>query len=233
MSGHETDQLGAYALGVLDDDAWAAVHSHVESCPRCRREADDLRGIEAMLGEVPPEAFLEGPPAGGELLLHSTLGQVRDERRGHDRRRRTVVVAAAVLVVAAAIAGGTLLGRTTAPDRPPLAALPTAAAPSTPAARLAAATNVTTGASLAVEVRPAAGWVRVRATVGGVAPGEECRLYVLSRTGGRQLAGSWLVSEAGAATGTTVEGSAIVAPDDVDAVQVETYAGNVLVTATI
>ena len=232
MSGHETEQLGAYALGVLDDDAWAAVHSHVESCPRCRREADDLRGIEAMLGEVPPEAFLEGPPAGGELLLQRTLREVRDERRGHDRRRRTIMVAAAVPVVAGAIAGGTLLGRTTAPDRP-LAALPTAAAPSAPAPRLAAATNVATGASLAVEVRPAAGWVRVRATVGGVAPGEECRLYVLSRAGGRQLAGSWLVSEAGAATGTTVEGSAIVAPDDVSAVQVETYAGNVLVTATI
>ena len=233
MSGHETEQLGAYALGVLDDDEWAAVHSHVEGCPQCRREVADLRDMEAMLGEVPPEAFLEGPPPGGELLLQRTLRQVRDESRGRDRRRHAVWATAAAVLAAVAIGGGTLLGRSTAPADQQVTALPSAAAPSAPPPRLAAATNVATGASMNVEVRPAAGWVRVRATVSGIAAGEECRLYVLSRSGGRELAGSWLVAESAAAAGTTVEGSAIVAPADVAGVQVETYAGNVMVTASI
>ena len=233
MSGHETDQLGAYALGVLDDDEWAAVHSHVEGCPQCRREVADLRDMEAMLGEVPPEAFLEGPPPGGGLLLQRTLRQVRDQGRGRDRRRRATAAVAAAVIAAVAIGGGVLLGRSTAPAGQRVTALPSAPAASAPAPRLAAATDFATGASMNVEVRPAAGWVRVRATVAGVPAGEQCRLYVLSRGGGRELAGSWLVSESGASAGTTVEGSAIVAPDDVSGVQVETYAGNALVTVPI
>ena len=102
MTGHETEQLGAYALGVLDDDEWAAVHSHVEDCPACRREVGDLREMEERLGEIPPEAFLEGPPPGGDLLLQKTLHQVRDERRGQNRRRRALwtLAASAVAVVA-------------------------------------------------------------------------------------------------------------------------------------
>ena len=77
MSEHETDLLGAYVLGVLDRIEQAAVQAHLDGCPPCRREVEDLRGMEAALGEIPPEAFLDGPPPGGDFLLQNTLREVR------------------------------------------------------------------------------------------------------------------------------------------------------------
>ena len=75
-----------------------------------------------------------------------------------------------------------------------------------------------------IEGRPAG-----PATVAGVPAGSQCRLFVVANDGSREFAGSWLVGEAT----TTVDGSALVAPADVAAVQLETYAGQVLATATI
>jgi hypothetical protein len=71
--------------------------------------------------------------------------------------------------------------------------------------------------------------VRVHAEVGGVAAGEQCRLYVVGRDGSRREAGSWLV----AADETTVDGSALLDPAEVTAVQVETFAGRPLVSVPV
>jgi len=79
-------------------------------------------------------------------------------------------------------------------------------------------------------VRPAAGWVRVSATVTGVPAGEQCRLFVVARDGSREPAGSWLASSSGS---TTLDGAALMAPADVAAVQAETYAGQILVAVPI
>ncbi|MEU8814760.1 zf-HC2 domain-containing protein [Actinoplanes sp. NPDC048796] len=223
MTGHETDQLGAYALGVLDDDEWAAVHAHVESCADCRREVAELRATEELLGEVPPEAFLDGPPQGGDALLQRTLAEVRAEGDRRDKGRRLVWTLAAALVAVAALGGGAWAGRSTAPAAVAATQSPAPASAAPPVS--GAATNAATGVSMNVTVRPAAGWVRLSASVGGVPAGEQCRLYVVGQDGARQLAGSWLVSE----PETSVEGSALIAPADVASVEVETYAGRPLV----
>ncbi len=222
MNGHQSEQLGAYALGVLDDDEWSAVHAHVEDCPQCRQEVGDLREIEERLGEIPPEAFLEGPPPGGDLLLRKTLQQVRQETRGEDKRRRALWSLAGVAAAVVALAGGTFFGRSTVPAS--VVATSSAAAP-----RVGTTTDAVTGTSLNVTMTPAAGWVRLRATVAGVPAGSQCRLYVVARDGSREFAGSWLVGYGASA----VDGSALVAPAEVTAVLVETYAGQVLATASI
>ncbi|MBU2669621.1 zf-HC2 domain-containing protein [Actinoplanes bogorensis] len=218
MNGHQTDQLGAYALGVLDDDEWAAVHAHVEDCPQCRREVGGLREMEERLGEIPPEAFLEGPPPGGDEILQNTLSRVRAEGRSSHLRRRAVYLLAGVTAAVLALLGGLYFGRSTVP------------ADSSAAVAAAAAPRVLTGPGLNVTVTPAAGWVRLSATIEGVPAGTQCRLFVIANDGGREFAGSWLVSSPGP---TTVDGSALVAPADVAAVQAETFAGQVLATATV
>ncbi|GIM94609.1 anti-sigma factor [Paractinoplanes toevensis] len=221
MSGHETAQLGAYVLGVLDRADQGAVQDHLAGCAACRREVEDLREMEVALGEIPPEAFLDGPPPGGDPLLRRTLDEVRRERHRQTRRNRSLLAAAAALAVIVALGAGALIGR--AAEAPPrtVATGPT---------RAATATDPATGVTMTAEVRPAAGWVRVRATVAGVPAGEECRLVVVAPDGSRAPAGSWRAADSGP---TTVDGAALMAPADVAAVQAETYAGQILVTVPV
>jgi anti-sigma factor RsiW len=226
MSEHQTKLLGAYVLGVLEGTEWTTVHHHLRACPPCRREADDLRDLENALGEIPPEAFLEGPVPDGDLLLERTLQQVRTQDNRRTWRRRSLWALAAALVGVVALAGGVLLGRDTAP------ASTTAEAASVTGTMTAKATDPTTGTTMTVAIQPAAGWVRVHATISGAPPGEECRLYVLARDGSRREAGSWLVPP-DAPKGTSLDGAALVAPADVMAVQAETFGAQPLVTVPV
>jgi anti-sigma factor RsiW len=218
VSGHESELLGAYVLGVLDGEEWAAVRSHLSECAACRREVDDLREMEAALGEIPPEALLDGPPPEGSGLLQRTLSDVR----GEHRRRGLVWVLAVAAVVVVALAGGILAGRSTS-------ASPASAPPAATAARTASATDPQTGTSMAVSLVPAAGWVRVHATLSGIPAGSQCRIYTVSADGARQQAASWLATPGP----MTVDGSALMVPADVTAVQAETYAGQILVSVPV
>jgi anti-sigma factor RsiW len=51
-------RLGSYLDGALDDVAFRAVERHLQSCGRCRKEADALRRLRALLHGAlvsPPE----------------------------------------------------------------------------------------------------------------------------------------------------------------------------------
>jgi anti-sigma-K factor RskA len=61
MTGHEqfADDLSLYVVGALDGEERLAVETHLESCPACRREVEQLRGDLALLalsvaGPKPP-----------------------------------------------------------------------------------------------------------------------------------------------------------------------------------
>ncbi|MCD0486362.1 zf-HC2 domain-containing protein [Streptacidiphilus sp. ASG 303] len=227
---HEDERLTGYVLGTLDPAERAEVEHHTAECPECRRELAELAEMQRFLGEVPPEAFLEGPPEGGDLLLQRTLRQVRAEGVRRDRRRWAATGAAAVVAAAALLGAGVAVGRSGSPA-------PEARAPAVPApaggVRTASVTDPATGARLTVAVAPAAGWVRVSAAVTGVRAGEDCRLVVMGRDGRKEVAGGWKVSPAAQSAGTSLTGSASMAPADVAAVAVETAAGRRLVTAAL
>src|SRR5262245_16415248 len=113
---HDRSPLAAYALGALDDAEKRALDAHVAGCAECRAELADFAALEAALGEVPPEAFLEGPPEGGDLLLRRTLRAARTQRSRAARPRRLLVAAGIAALVAASLGGGVLVGRGTAPS---------------------------------------------------------------------------------------------------------------------
>ncbi|GAB1640153.1 anti-sigma factor family protein [Krasilnikovia sp. MM14-A1259] len=228
---HVTDLLGAYVLNVLDEQEGSTVEQHLASCPQCRLETDDLRTVEAALGEVPPEALIDGPPADGELLLQRTLQTARKERGRHDWRRRATLVAAAVAVGGAVLGGGTVLGRATAPQQVALPGPSTSA--DVPGTMHRTGQDPVSGARMSVVVRPAAGWVRVNASVAGITAGQRCRLVVVGHDGSRREAGSWLSSETGVTAGTNLDGFALVPPSDVAAVEVETFTGTKLVSVPV
>jgi anti-sigma factor RsiW len=229
---HDPALLATYALGVLDPAEQAAVQAHLAGCPDCQLEVREYTNLRLALDEVPPEAFMDGPPpAGGDLLLQKTLRRIRSE--APEQRRRpwapmAITVAAAVALVAA-VSGGVVIGRQTAPDQ--VAGGPTAEVPAD--AVQARTTDPNTGATMAVRVEPKKGWVNVHADVSGIKAGLNCELRVVPKTGEPVLAGSWKVSEEGEAEGTALDGAALVDPAAVKSIEVVTTDGKKMVTVRV
>jgi hypothetical protein len=215
---HDPTELGALALGLLDPDRTRVVERHLATCASCRRELEDLTAVTELLGEVPPEAFLEGPPD-GDLVLQRTLRQMRAESAARRRHRLAPRIVAAAAAVAVALGGGVALGRATAPE-------PVVVPAQAPAANaITLRGQGVPGVSMTAVVTPAMGWVRVSTAVRGIPPGERCRVVVLARDGSRTLAASWLTTPKGQTEGIQIDGAAIVAPDQVAGVAVENEAG--------
>jgi hypothetical protein len=224
---HDPEQLAAYATGLLDGADARATEAHVAGCPRCRQELTELREVDGALREMPPELFLDGPPSDGELVLQRTLRQIRAESGGGRGRRRRALIAAALAVFVGVGAAGIALGRVTASES--ITAVPTT--PPITGARLLTGFDPSTGARMTVTVTPAAGWVRVKATVIGIPAGERCTLVVVDRSRDRYIAASWLASPAAEKNGITIDGSAIVAPGDLAAIAVQNFERRELVIA--
>ena len=226
--GHDVGGLGAYALGALIDDDRRALENHLAGCEECRHELAQLERTAAALHHLPPEMFIDGPPDDADLVLQRTLLTARKEISRRNASQRTWRATAVAAAVVAAAVGGIALGRIQARDAtvvsPPPAVTATAAQPS--GVRTGSYTDPTTEAAMTVTLTPAAGWVRINATVTGIPAGQRCRIWVVARDGTRQQAGSWLVSEKGAREGTTLDGSAIVEPGDVVAVEVDNFSGD-------
>jgi hypothetical protein len=222
---HDHSSLGAYALGVLTPREATEVEAHLRSCPDGRREVADLVGLRRALDTVPPEAFIDGPPPGGDLLLQRTLRQVRASeglapiaakpRMG----RRLASVAAALVIAGGALTGGIFIGQGDTPETPPGTSFQAA--------------DQTTGAVMDVKVEPLAGWVKVHAKVSGIKQGEKCQLFVTAKDGSQRSAGTWLVTEKGEGVGTSLDGPALVEPSEVKSVDVITFDGRKLVSVPV
>ncbi|MEU8225470.1 zf-HC2 domain-containing protein [Kribbella sp. NPDC048915] len=242
MSEHDRTQLGAYALGALEPAEAAEVDAHLATCAECRAELAELTELKAFLGEVPPEAFLDGPPDDGDLLLQRTLHEVRAVPEvpqrvtvsGADvvpamratRRSRWLLAAAAVVVVGGALGGGVVLGRTTAPDT-------VVQQQPVPGSTQVTASDATTGATMAATVEPREGWTWVRVQVTGLNVGDQCEMVVTDKAGKYWIAGSWLVSEKGAKDGSVFGGGVLIPPDQVRSVEIRTLQGQHVVTANL
>jgi hypothetical protein len=217
---HDPVELGALALGLLPPEQAAAARRHVDACAMCRREYEELREMTGVLGELPPEAFLDGPPD-GDLVLQRTLRQIRTETAARGRRRLLGAVAAAAVVVAAVAGGGVAIGRASVPLVPP---------PGSAVGALVLTGTGADGATLRTTLGPTGSWVRLTASVTGIPAGKRCRILVVARNGSQEIAGSWVVS---ATPGGSVDGSAAVALPDVAAVVVQDEAGHEFVRATV
>ncbi|WP_173052635.1 anti-sigma factor family protein [Phytohabitans houttuyneae] len=230
---HDAQLLGAYVLETLDPDERRDVDAHLAECEICRAELVELEAMKDLLEDIPPEALLQHGPPDADLVLQRTLRQVRQEVAGATRRRWVPAVAAAAVLVAGVLGAGVALGRGTAPDQvaqvPPASVAPTAS-PLPPNTFVGSKVEASTGVRMTTRVVPAAGWVRVNATVAGIPAGEDCRLIVVGSGGEREIAGGWIVSEQGEQNGTNLDGSAAVAMDDVVAIEVRNTAGKTFVT---
>lgn len=224
--------IAGYIAGDLTAAEREVVEAHLVTCAECREEVESLQEMRDFLGALPPEALLDGPPDGGDLLLQRTLRQVRGEAATTRTRSRLFTAAAAVVVAGAALGAGVLLGHSgqSSPVAEPGPPISSPAPPTTvPGTRFASATDPTTGARLTVGLVPAAGWVRVNASVTGIPAGERCRLIVVGKDGTRDIAGNWLVSAAAETQGVNLDGSALIDPSNVSSVLVQNTEGKTFV----
>jgi Putative zinc-finger len=240
---HPQQLLGAYSLGALSPAETREVDAHLPGCPRCRRELAGLTGTRDLLGEVPPEAFLDGPPADGELLLARIMRTARAERDGppvargtatvaaRPRWRRPVAVAAAVAVAAGVFAGGLALGRQQAPTRTVVRAAPSPSLP--PGTLTINEHDPGTGVGMAVRVIPKVGWVEWLGTFTGVPPGTHCVLVIVTKSGQRVPAGAWVAPQNADTSPVSLSGTAIVVPKQVSGLEIDTTGGRPLVTWSI
>lgn len=227
---NEHVDIAGYLMEMLTPEQKQQADEHLTGCAECRGEVESMRDWADALRDVPEEMLLDGPPDDADLLLQRTLRQVRHESSATRSRRTAMVASVAAALLAVAITSGVIVGRSTAPATPQ--AQPPASASTGPGTVIAAAADPATGARIRATLTPATGWVRLTATVAGIPAGQRCRLEVVARDGTSVLAGSWLVSAAGA-NGTTLNGSALIDPAQVAAVRVVDTDGKQFVSVNI
>lgn len=230
---HDPGTLAAYSLNALEPDEQAALEEHLAGCEQCRRDLSELRESASLLREMPPEALLNGPPDDAGLLLQRTTRQVRAEsERALLHRRLAVGVAAVLMVVVGAVGGVVVAGQEDSQLASPTPTAQPTAEPLPEGTRVGSHTDPRTRGRMTVRVLPADGWVRINAAVSGIPQGQRCRLWVVTADGTRRLAGSWLVSAEGEAEGTSLDGTALVDPADISAVEVDNVDGDHFVSVT-
>ncbi|MBW8486273.1 zf-HC2 domain-containing protein [Actinomadura parmotrematis] len=228
----EHTDVGAYALGLLEEPDRRAFEAHLRGCPRCRAELVPMAGVADALRGLEPEETGDGePPA--ELL-----GRVRDRQRADRRSRRGTyvigTVAAATLLATGAVAGTALGGGDAAPVEHGHAG-----GASMLAGDQYAATDPKTGVSGEVEL-VGMGWgTQVSLQLKGVRGPLRCRLEAVSRTGERSVVTGWAVPPKGygvpgaAKPALVTMGGTATPLKDIDRLEVRTDDGGTLLRVPV
>ncbi|HWB68604.1 MAG TPA: anti-sigma factor [Solirubrobacterales bacterium] len=169
------ESLGAYALGQLPDEERAAVEAHLEGCPSCRAEAEQLAAMVAPMSLADPARFDSTPelPSGLAGRVAEAIGR---ERRV--KRRRRVSFGFAFAGAGAALAAVLVLfvlggSSETGPERH------------------VTFTSLPRGTEVSAKLIPNAFGTEIHMYVKGVSSGTLCRVYLRSRDGSELSAGSF------------------------------------------
>lgn len=203
--------VGAYALGVLDEAEAFRFEDHLMECPSCTAHVSEFRPAarQLMLYRRATPRSVHPFAAPGPRLLDRLLGEVASRHRA-GRRRWLYAVAASVVFAA----GGPAIAIVTAHD---------------PQSSQIAATDAKTGvwAQVTSEDRVWGSQVEVKVKdAGGPRP---CQLVAIGKDGSEQTVTSWMVApHSGEAT--TMQGGAALQPEEISRYEVRTMDGKHLVT---
>ncbi|WP_188187301.1 anti-sigma factor family protein [Nonomuraea sp. SYSU D8015] len=103
----EHTDVGAYALGLLDEEDKEAFEAHLLFCAPCRAELTELAGVASVLNGLSGPVEDDRPPTPAPAI-----DMVRRRKAAHRRRRKGTYVigmAAAVTLVAGGLTVGTQL----------------------------------------------------------------------------------------------------------------------------
>ncbi|NDU75148.1 RNA polymerase subunit sigma [Actinomadura sp. DSM 109109] len=195
----EHTDVGAYALGLLEEGDRLAFEAHLRGCGSCQAELGELSGAAGALSGLGPAA----EPAldedawrrGGEATAPPApvIDMVRRRRRA-DRRFRRGAYLAGTAAAAAALAAGIGIG-TAVDDGSP-------APPKPPVTQALAgdrfhAANASTGASGTVALVDKGWGTQVGLELKGIRGPLKCHLEAVSKTGERSVVAGWSVPDKG------------------------------------
>ncbi|MGW2486223.1 zf-HC2 domain-containing protein [Streptomyces sp. NPDC001606] len=204
--------VGAYALGVLDEAEAFRFEDHLMECPRCAAQVTEFRPTARQLSlyrRATPR-FVQPLAHPGHRLLDRLLAELAHRRRS--ARRRLLYGLAASVVLAAAGSGITAF-----------------AGQGAPAARVSAATDPHTGVWAEVTAADGDSGSRLLLRVKDGTGPHTCRLVAVGRDGSEQVVGTWQESGHGTAVFTGL-GSTALHPDQIAHFDVRTADGRPLVT---
>ena len=177
--------LGAYVLGHLSEEERREADAHLDSCPLCRIEVEELRPVAAMLANADPariDAPLEAPPTlEGRVFAAVDAARAEDDRQPSNVRRLwprvlPVLAAAAVVILVLVVVR---------PDR--------ATGPNGPETVTLAAGPVEGTATLV----PKGGTVEIELTVKGLSPSSQYRMALRTADGETVAAEEFTSTRAG------------------------------------
>ncbi|KUN02916.1 hypothetical protein AQI95_25665 [Streptomyces yokosukanensis] len=204
--------VGAYALGVLDEAEAFRFEDHLMQCPQCTAQVTEFgpAARQLMLYRRATPRFVHPMAQPGPRLLDRLLGEV--VRRHRVRRRRFLYGLAASVVLAVSAPGVVAY-----------------AGHEGPAAQVTAATDPRTGVWAEVTADGGDTGSRLLLRVKDGTGPHRCRFVIVGRDGSEEIAGTW--SEADHDSGTfTALGSSTLRPDQIDRYEVRTEDGQHLVS---
>ncbi|GGS70377.1 MULTISPECIES: zf-HC2 domain-containing protein [Streptomyces] len=204
--------VGAYALGVLDEAEAFRFEDHLMECPQCAARVTEFGPAtrQLMLYRRATPRFVHPMAQPGPRLLDRLLGDLA--RRQRARRRRLLYGLAASVVLA--VAG------------PGIVAF---AGHEEPAARVTAATDPRTGVWARVTSADQDWGSDLRLEVKDGSGAHTCRLVAVGRDGTEQVVAGWTNPGEGARPTTTM-GAASMHPDQIARYEIRTAEGKLLVT---
>ncbi|GIH98047.1 anti-sigma factor family protein [Planobispora takensis] len=110
----EHTDVGAYALGLLEEPDRRAFAAHLAGCPSCTAELAELSGMAVILDGIEPVGDDRGTRTGP--VPATVIDMVRRERAA-DRRTRRGTLVTAVAAAVALVSGGVVAGAAIGGDR--------------------------------------------------------------------------------------------------------------------
>ncbi len=192
MSEH-TD-VGAYSLGLLEEQDRLAFEDHLAGCQSCTAELAQLSPMAGLLRGIEPAGAEDEPAETGFTKAGVTEAGVTElirRRVTQQRRRRRWQVALGAAAGIVLVAGGIGIGVAEAPQHgsAPAAVVLTG--------QLHSATDPGTGVAGTVGLAAKPWGTKVTMDLSKVRGPLECELVAVSRTGERRVVAGWLVPAAG------------------------------------
>ncbi len=224
MSEH-TD-VGAYAMGLLEERDRLAFEDHLAGCPSCAAELADLSPMAALLRGVEPAGAADEP-------AQATVTELIRRRVTQQRQRRRWQAALGAAAGIVLIGGGIAAGVAVAPAHggPPGTGV-------TVTGQLHSATDPGTGVAGTVGLAAKAWGTQVTLDLSRVRGPLQCELVAVSRTGERRVVAGWLVPAAGYGVPghpghLDLQGGTSIPLKDLASVQVDVVNGRTLLTIEV